>query len=312
MFSALALAALVLDAGLGWPTRLYRAIGHPVGLFAAFLNEAANRWNKPCRSFAYRRIAGLCVMIALIAATLSICQALVLLAEHFLGPWSLAVTALLAWPAFAQRSLFIHGKAVADALDDQGLAAGRQAVAQICGRDVAALDQHGVSRAAIESLAESLSDGIIAPLFWLLIGGLPALWAYKAINTADSMIGHKDSEWHAFGWAAARLDDVANLVPARLSGLLICLTHMRGFRTMMRDHVKHASPNSGWPEAAIAGALHLRLAGPLSYDGEVAPKAWIGHGRSDATSADIRAALHILIRCFALSWLITGGLAWLP
>jgi adenosylcobinamide-phosphate synthase len=311
MFSALALAALMLDAALGWPDRLYRAIGHPVGLFAAFLTAASQRWNKPDRSFSTRRIAGLCTMMALLAATLFTCQALVQIADTLLGPWSLAIIALLAWPAFAQRSLFLHGKAVADALDDQGLAAGRQAVAQICGRDVDALDQHGVSRAAIESLAESLSDGIIAPLFWLLIGGLPALWAYKAINTADSMIGHKDDEWRAFGWAAARLDDVANFIPARLSGLLICVASGRGFRTMMRDHSKHASPNSGWPEAAIAGALRLHLAGPVSYDGELLPKAWMGQGRAEATSADINAALQILIRCFALSWLIVGGLIWL-
>lgn len=311
MLSALALAALILDAALGWPDRLYRAIGHPVGLFATFLNAASQWWNKPDRSFAFRRIAGLCTMIALVGLTLFICQALVRIADTILGPWSLAATALLAWPAFAQRSLFLHGRAVADALDHHGLTAGRQAVAQICGRDVDALDHHGISRAAIESLAESLSDGIIAPLFWLLIGGLPALWTYKAINTADSMIGHKDDEWRAFGWAAARLDDVANFIPARLSGLLICAASGRGFRTMMQDHGKHASPNSGWPEAAMAGTLHLRLAGPVSYDGEVLPKAWIGQGRAEATSADIDAALHILVRCFTLSWLIVGGLIWL-
>jgi adenosylcobinamide-phosphate synthase len=315
MFSALActaLIALLLDALIGWPDRLYRRIGHPVGLFAAYLSATAQRWNNQERSFAARRLAGLIVMIGLIALTLFIGHALTLLAVHLFGPWAVLVIALLAWPAFAQRSLWQHGKAVADALDQQGLGAGRQAVAQICGRDVVALDQHGVSRAAIESLAESLSDGIIAPLFWLLIGGLPALWAYKAINTADSMIGHKDSEWRAFGWAAARLDDVANLIPARLSGLLICLCQGRGVAVMMHDHGKHASPNSGWPEAAMAGALGLRLAGPISYDGERVLKPWIGHGRAEANSADIRAALRLLLRCFALSWLIAGGLLWLP
>jgi adenosylcobinamide-phosphate synthase len=312
MFSSLALAALLLDAAIGWPDRLYRLVGHPVGLFAAYLNAAAKVWNDQRQSFARRRIAGTVVILLLVAFTMLACQALTLLAAAYLGPCSFAAIALLAWPAFAQRSLVFHGKAVADALDLHGLSAGRQAVAQICGRDVQALDEHGVSRAAIESLAESLSDGIIAPLFWLIVGGLPALWAYKAINTADSMIGHKDSEWQAFGWAAARLDDAANLIPARLSGLLICTVRWRGLRTMRQDHSKHASPNSGWPEAAMAGALGLRLAGPVSYDGEVNAKPWIGIGRASATSTDIRTALRIIIHCCALAWLITGALLWLP
>lgn len=312
MFSSLALAALFLDAVIGWPNRLYHLIGHPVGFFAAFLNAAAKAGNDQSHSFTRRRMAGTVTIIILVLFTILVCQALSLLAAAYLGPWGFAATALLAWPAFAQRSLILHGKAVADALDHKGQAAGRQAVAQICGRDVGALDEHGISRAAIESLAESLSDGIIAPLFWLIIGGLPALWAYKAINTADSMIGHKDREWHAFGWAAARLDDAANIFPARLSGLLICAVRWRGFRTMMQDHRNHASPNSGWPEAAMAGALGLSLAGPITYDGEVSAKPWIGAGRASATRTDIRAALRIIIQCCALAWIITGALLWLP
>jgi adenosylcobinamide-phosphate synthase len=312
--------ALLIDLAIGWPSALYRRIGHPVGAFAALLNACDHRWNMAPHSFVRRRWAGMLTLLLLLGLTLGVCTALVWLADHLLGPWAFLALAFLAWPALAQHSLYVHGKAVADALDHGGLDAGRRAVGQICGRDVSVLDEHGVARAAIESLSESLSDGIIAPLFWFLIGGLPMLWAYKAINTADSMIGHKDTSYAAFGWASARLDDLVNIIPARLSALLICLSQRHVRRSLSitwRYHAHHASPNSGWPEAAMAGALNLRLAGPLQYDGEAYSKPWIGDGRTNATSADIRHALIIIRRCYALSWLITiviiGGLfLWQP
>ena len=179
----------------------------------------------------------------------------------------------------------------------------------IVGRDVAALDEAGIARAAIESLAESVCDGVVAPLFWLLVAGLPGLWAYKAINTADSLIGHREDRWRAFGWAAARTDDIANLLPARLSGVLLCLVG-GGWRTMLRDARNHASPNAGWPEAAMAGALDLRLAGPIAYDGVILAKPYIGDGRTDATAADLRAALAVYRRACVLLLVIAGGIAW--
>lgn len=304
------LLALALDAAFGWPEFLYRHIGHPVGLFAQFLNRAAKRGNIASHSFARRRGAGIIAMLILLLLVISTATALEHGAQIWLGAYAPFAIALLAWPGLAQRSLYTHVRDVAQALEQDGLAAARAAVGKICGRDTQALDRHGVARAAIESLAESLSDAVVAPLFWFLIGGLPGLWAYKAINTADSMIGHKDAEWRAFGWAAARADDIANLLPARLSGLLICLAGMGGWRIMWGHASRHASPNSGWPEAAMAGALKLRLAGPATYDGILHHKRWIGQGRSDATPAQLRLALRLYIRSLILLWLLVGAYLW--
>src|SRR3546814_247516 len=164
----------------------------------------------------------------------------------------------------------------------------------------------------IESLAESFSDGVVAPAFWFLIGGLPGLFAYKAVNTADSMIGHLSDRHRAFGWAAARLDDALNLVPARISGGLLCLAGAGGWRVMLGHAGRHASPNSGWPEAAMAGGLGLRLGGPVYYDGEVAARAWLGAGRDPVGAGDIRRALGIYRRGCLFLWLLVGGCLWLP
>ena len=220
------------------------------------------------------------------------------------------VLLMMAAPALAIRSLYDHVMPVAHALKTGDLEAARARVAMIVGRDVTTLDETGVARAAIESLAESVCDGVVAPLFWLLVAGLPGLWAYKAINTADSLIGHREARWRAFGWAAARTDDVANLAPARISGVLLCAAGWGGWRTMVRDARNHASPNAGWPEAAMAGALGLRLAGPIAYDGIVAAKPYIGDGRSDVTATDLRAALGIYRRACILLLVIAGVLAW--
>jgi adenosylcobinamide-phosphate synthase len=182
----------------------------------------------------------------------------------------------------------------------------------IVGRDTNLLDEDGVARAATESLAESFCDGVVAPLFWLMVAGLPGIWAYKAINTADSLIGHPEAPLRAFGWAAARLDDLLNLVPARLSAILICVAGGGGWRIMWRDHACHASPNAGWPEAAMAGALGVRLAGPISYDGEMRDKLWIGDGPS-ADRAALARALRIYLRACGVMWLVVLvlGIAWL-
>ena len=180
----------------------------------------------------------------------------------------------------------------------------------IVGRDTAALDEAGVARAAIESLAESFCDGVIAPIFWFAFLGLPGVWMFKAINTADSMIGHIEEPWRDFGWAAARIDDLANFLPARLAAILICLAGHGGWRTLWRDHAHHASPNAGWPEAAMAGALGVRLAGPISYDGVGHDKPFIGSG-GEATPGDLRRAIRIASLAWLITLMIAGAFAWL-
>jgi adenosylcobinamide-phosphate synthase len=196
------------------------------------------------------------------------------------------------------------------ALAGRDVPGARELVARIVGRDTGTLDEEGIARAAIESLAESFNDGIVAPAFWLAVGGLPGLYLYKAVNTADSMIGHRDTRYAAFGWAAARADDLLNLVPARLAGLIICLAAGKGLGTMFRFASRHASPNSGWPEAAMAGALRVRLGGPVTYDGIPADRAWLGNGANPLGARALRAAIGIYVRSCALLWILVGGLAW--
>ena len=310
MAEPVALAALAIDAAIGWPTALYRRIGHPVGAFAAIIARCEAMWNTPARGEAVKRVAGIATVLILIAIAGGIGWALTWLMGRALGAWSWIGVALLAAPGIAQRSLFDHVRAVRDALASGNLEAARSAVAMIVGRDVAALDEAGVARAAIESLAESFCDGIAAPLFWLLLLGLPGIWIYKASNTADSLIGHREPRWRAFGWAAARSDDLLNLIPARIGGALICLVSASGWRVLWRDARNHASPNAGWTEAAMAGALGLRLAGPVSYDGALHAKPWIGDGRTDAGANDVSRALNLYLRACAALWVIAGVAAW--
>jgi adenosylcobinamide-phosphate synthase len=311
MAEPIALTALALDAALGWPQPFYRRIGHPVGLFARIVDGCEATWNQPKRSFAARRALGVLTLLVLLVVAAGGGWMLQHLLLATFGAYGWIAVAVLAWPALAQRSLFKHVRAVADTLGGGDLPAARTAVAKVVGRDTAALDQAEVARAAIESLAESFCDGIAAPLFWLLLLGLPGVWAYKAINTADSLIGHREARWRAFGWAAARTDDLANWIPARLSGVILCLAGRGGWRILWRDAHRHASPNAGWPEAAMAGALGLRLAGPIAYDGTLHDKPWIGDGRRDADGGDIDHALTITIRACLLLWLIAGVFAWL-
>ncbi|RMB35932.1 adenosylcobinamide-phosphate synthase [Sphingomonas sp. PP-F2F-G114-C0414] len=309
MAEPVALVALVLDIAIGWPAALYARIGHPVGGFARLIGYTEKNWNRTAWSFAKRRIAGVLALVLLLSVTIATALALVALARFALGPLAWLGLGLLAAPGLAVRSLYDHVVPCATALEAGDLPAARSRVGMIVGRDVASLDESGVASAGIESLAESLCDGVVAPLFWLLVAGVPGLWAYKAINTADSLIGHREDRWRAFGWAAARTDDLANLIPARLSGILLCLVG-GGWRTMLRDAGNHASPNAGWPEAAMAGALDLRLAGPIAYDGVSVAKPYIGDGRADGTVAELRAALGIYRRVCVLLLVVVGGIAW--
>lgn len=306
-----ALVAMMLDVAVGWPAGLYARVGHPVGGFARAIDWFERRWNRPTSPELTRRVLGTAAMLLVIGGTVVAVVAIEHGARALLGGWGWIASALLAWPALAQRSLFDHVRTVADKLMAGDLPGARDAVAMIVGRDVAALDDSGVARAAIESLAESFCDAVVAPLFWLLLFGVPGIWAYKAINTADSLIGHREPRWRAYGWAAARIDDVANLIPARLAGVVICVAGAGGWRVMWHDCRRHASPNAGWPEAAMAGSLGVALAGPLSYDGVVQEKPWIGGEGRAAAGADVRRALRVYVRACALLWIVAGGIAWL-
>ncbi len=294
----IAFLSLAAEALIGYPDALFRAIGHPVtwlGRLIAFLDRTLNRATD---SDSKRRIAGVIALIIIVAIPFF----LGLVLQRLLGtvPGGFAIAALLATSLLAQKSLRDHVGAVADALDAGGLEAGRKAVSMIVGRDPERLDEPAVCRAAIESLAENFSDGVVAPAFWLGVGGLAGGAAYKAVNTADSMIGHKTPRHRAFGRASARFDDLVNLPASRLTSALIVLAafFVRGadpaaaWRAVWQDANRHRSPNAGWPEAAMAGALGLALAGPRVYGGVIVDDAFMGSGgRRDATSTDIRRAL---------------------
>ena len=307
MFAALALLAAVIEAVAGYPDAIYRAIGHPVTWIGRLIAWCDRAWNSERRSFEMRRLAGVATVLLLLLVSVLAGLAIEWALPH------VVLVAIVASSLLAQRSLDAHVAAVAEALEKGGLEAGRHAVSMIVGRDTGQLDEAAVSRAAIESLAENFSDGVVAPLFWMAVAGLPGAIAYKAINTADSMIGHKSDRHLAFGWAAARLDDLVNLPASRLAALWLVLAGLswRAATTVWRDAGKHDSPNAGWPEAAMAGALGLRLNGPRIYDGEMTDHPWVGDGRAEATAADIRAALRIYRTACAIQIILLAILAWL-
>jgi len=307
--------ALLIEIIVGYPDRLVRAIGHPVMWIGALIGALDRMLNRKTLSDGARRAAGGAAVLVLLAVAAGVAVAL----ERGLTrlPYGLAAEALVASTLIAQRSLHRHVADVAAALETRGLVAGRRAVAHIVGRDPGALNEAGVARAAIESLAENFSDGIVAPVFWLAVGGLVGGACYKAINTADSMIGHRTSRHAAFGFVAARLDDLVNLPASRLTALLIVAaaavtpgaSPAAGWRAVIRDAPRHRSPNAGWPEAAMAGALGLKLAGLRVYAGVAVDDATMGDGRSAATAADIRAALALYRRADALLIGLVAALA---
>lgn len=307
MAAALFLAMLV-EGLLGWPPRLNAAIGHPVAWIGALVDRLEARWNHGTPAERRRRgVAATAVVVAVAAVAGAVLS--VLLPG---GGEGLAVTALVAWPMLATRSLHDHVAAVAAPLEAGDLAGARKAVAAIVGRDPQALDEAGIARAGIESLAENSSDGVIAPLFWGLALGLPGLFAYKAINTLDSMIGHRADRYRDFGRFAAQLDDLANWVPARLTGYLFCLGAPRpgaAIAAMRREAPGHRSPNAGWPEAAVAHALGVRLSGPRRYGDEVADEPWLNPRAPDPAPRDLRRALALYRRTMGLVALALLALA---
>jgi adenosylcobinamide-phosphate synthase len=298
--------ALAIDRLVGDPAWLWDRLPHPVVLAGRAIDWLDRRFNDLSLDFAHRRRRGVIALALLAAAVGVLGWALDLALRSFSLGW--AIEAIVVAVLLAQRNLLDHVAAVDLGLSFGGLPAGRAAVAEIVGRDVSILDEAGVSRAAIESAAENFSDGVVAPAFWYLLLGLPGLFIYKAVNTADSMIGNRSPRHAAFGFAAARLDDVLNFVPARLSALLIVATAWlagcdarAAVLAARSDAPKHKSPNAGWPETALAGALGLALGGPRRYGRAEVDGVWLNSsGRADATPDDIRAAVRLIDASWAL------------
>ncbi|MGB5838399.1 MAG: adenosylcobinamide-phosphate synthase CbiB [Albidovulum sp.] len=292
--AAIMLVAMALEAVLGWPRPLYAAIGHPVTWIGALITGIEKWLNLDDTGTHARRVSGSVAALAIIGCTAEIVWIVSwLLPDGWLG---VLLAGVLAWPLIATRSLHDHVRAVSAPLGAGDLDGARSAVAMIVGRDPSRLDEAGVARATLESLAENTSDGIVAPLFWGVIFGLPGIAAYKAINTLDSMIGHRTPRYEAFGWASARIDDVVNLIPARLTGLIFALASKRrrtAWEVMLRDARHHRSPNAGWPEAAMAGALNVRLSGPRAYGDRVADEPWVNAGAADPDAFDIDRGLRL-------------------
>jgi len=303
---------LVVDALFGEMNVLLRP--HPVVLAGRAIAWFEHQLNRPQRGVMARRVRGTVTVIVLVSSAAAFGWVLAWLCRSSL--LGAAVEAFAVAVLLAQRSLFDHVAAVGNGLLHGGLAGGRAAVSHIVGRNPDSLDGPGVARAAIESLAENFSDGVVAPAFWYLVLGLPGIFAYKMANTLDSMIGHKSERYRAFGWAAARLDDGLNLPAAPIAGLLIAAAALFDRRTrmrsalwiMLRDGRKHRSPNAGWPEAAMAGALGLMLAGPRQYHEGVVQDPFLGDGTPIATVTDINRALRLYFRaCLILSGLVIGA-----
>lgn len=300
MSATLLLPAMLLDAALGEPKWLWDRYPHPAVLMGRAIAWCDTRFNEG----ANRRLKGTATMAALGLAAMAIGWLIHIIPDF--GLLEIIAAAIL----LAQKSLVQHVRAVADELR-LSLAGGRRAVSMIVGRDTATLDEPAISRAAIESAAENLSDGIIAPAFWFLIGGLPGLMLYKITNTADSMIGHRTPRHEQFGWAAARFDDLLNLIPARLTALLLALSHgWTDPRPILRDAPLHRSPNAGWPEAAMAVILDTALSGPRAYHGEMRDYPWVWpEGNRNPGPADIDAACTALWRAWAAMFALTALIA---
>lgn len=295
----LTLVALLFEAAFGYPSILLERIGHPVMWIGRLIGLLDAHVNRDTDTPLERKCAGVATLAIILAVSLTagaVAQKLL-----FLLPMGFFYAAFVGSALFAQRSLHAHVARVADGLE-VSLEAGRRAVSQIVGRDPDKLDEAGVARAAIESLAENFSDGIVAPALWMAVGGLAGGAAYKAVNTADSMIGHRDIRHTDFGWASARFDDLVNLPASRLAGALLVAAAVfvpgasarKAWAAMLRDAGKHRSPNAGWPEAALAGALGIAIAGPRYYGGKLSTDGVMGEGgRRDCTAADIRRALQL-------------------
>lgn len=294
VYSSMMLVALAIDSMFGWPRGLYARIGHPVSWIGQLISRLDCLLNRHSCPESFRRITGcLCLLIILSIVLIPAVLIQISLPGTVAG---LLLGAVLSWPMIAARSLHQHVGAVLDALSLDNIQYARESVGQIVGRDTSVLDESGISRAALESLAENTSDGIVAPIFWGAIFGLPGLFAYKAVNTLDSMIGHRNQKYAAFGWASAVLDDAMNYFPARLTGLLMAVVSPEpraALHCMMNDARCHRSPNAGWPESSLAGALGVRLSGPRVYGGLSDKQPWLNKSAPAPDAKTIQFGLNL-------------------
>ena len=301
-----AATALLIERFVGYPRQVFETISHPVVWIGALITKLDLSLNLPGVPWKEGRVRGALTVALLIAVTFVPAYIATSVLDNLRLGW--LFEALLATSLIAQKSMRDHVQAVFDALG-RSLPEARTAVSMIVGRDPSSLDESGVAKAALESLAENTSDGIVAPVLWYALLGLPGIAVYKAINTADSMIGHKSEKYLHFGWASAKLDDLVNLPASRLTGLLFAAAHFSRFgqivKIMRRDAPQHGSPNAGWPEAAMAAALDLKFGGPRSYQGERVDLPFMGEGRSDMTRNDIRSGLKLYDRAM---WLLFAGM----
>ena len=311
-----ALCGFGLDLLLGDPPWL--TPWHPVVLMGRAISALEKRLRALFpRSARGEELAGFTLAFLMTAGTFTLCRLVLRGLDALSPPLSFTLEALWCWQALAIRDLRLEAIRVQTALENEGLDAARRAVSRIVGRDTAALDAAGVARAAVETVAENFSDGVIAPLMYMLLGGAPLALCYKAVNTMDSMVGYKNDRYLHFGRFPARLDDAANFIPARLAALLlIAAAGLTGedaagaYRIWRRDRRKHESPNSAQCEAAMAGALGLRLCGPAVYFGKLHNKPWIGDGRREIVPDDIRRACRMEYAGSFLGLAVLGVLRW--
>ena len=304
--ASLMLLGWALEVVFGWPDWLYRTVRHPVVWFGYLVRQCDKALNRPGFSHTFRYATGIATALLLVLTATGLAIGITTaLPDSIAGK---AVEALIVSSLIASRSLYHHVATVVRPLTTNDLNGARNAVSRIVGRNPSQLEESGIARAALESLAENASDGITAPLFWGALFGLPGIAAYKAINTLDSMIGHKNARHGAFGGFAARLDDVANFIPARLTGLLIAVMSgkRQSFRVMLQDARHHRSPNAGWPEAAMAGALGVRLSGPRTYGGSPSMEPWLNKHAPDPSAEDLSRGLQLYIRAMALGSVLLG------
>lgn len=306
-------AALVAEALIRWP----QGLPHPVVWIGRLISLMERAWNRADQSEGRKRAMGVLSLLILLSVTTGIGLLITMLSQQLPRPLSSILMVACGVCGLAAGSLWHHVRAIEAPLYRWDLAEARRAVGMIVGRDTHDMNEPDIATAAVESLAESFNDGVVAPVFWFLLAGLPGLFAYKAINTADSMIGHMEPRWRAFGWAAAKTDDLMNWIPARIAGGLIALAGiiagrgLKGLQVMGRDARKHASPNAGWTEAAMAGALGVRLGGEVCYDGQNAMRPVLGEGEPPKAQHLKQALCLYLLACGGLLVLVLiGGFAW--
>ena len=300
------LIALCIDRLIGWPNFLFRRFSHPVVGIGHLISFFERHLNKTTWSTSLRRTTGFLTLLFLMVGFAILGFFILLLIPE--GPLGVLVTSLLVWPFIAAKSLANHVEAVAEPLVTHDLKAARHAVSMIVGRNSNNLDSNDIARAALESLAENTSDGVTAPLFWGVLLGFPGVLIYKFVNTADSMIGYKSERYRDFGWASARIDDLVNYIPARLTSFMyavISRNTLRVLRITFRDASQHRSPNAGWPETSVAASIGVKLSGPRIYEGVKTNDPWLNNDGRDPTGSDLFSGLKLFDRFL---WAITFSL----